>query len=188
MPIDMSLQGTPPKKNTRKATVSAPTTAPQAVERIGPRAEAVNGIFQIGQSILVMAKQYADAAAVGIHGPNISREVVALAETNESVAKAIDFLMTAGPYAGIFTATLPLVLQIGTNHGRIPEVGIPGVMSPTALQADMEAQVKTQAAMAMRAALEAQEMANAAQADLDAMAAANGQQKASQGSKGAATK
>jgi hypothetical protein len=155
---------------------------------MGARAEAVNGIFQLGQSFLLMAKQYADAAAIGMHGPAISNELVALAETNETIGKGIDFLMTAGPYAGLVTATLPLVLQIATNHGRIPVVGIPGVTDPKTLQAQMEAEVKTQAAMAIRAALEAQEMAAAAQADLDAASTANGQQKASQGSKGAPVK
>jgi hypothetical protein len=152
---------------------------------MGARAEAVNGIFQLGQSFLLMTKQYADAAAVGMHGPNISRELVALAETNETIGRGIDFLMTAGPYAGIVTATLPLVLQIMTNHDRIPNVGIPGVVDPKALQAEMEAEVKTASAMAMRAALEAQEMAAAAQADLDAASAANGQQKSSQKATGA---
>lgn len=116
------------------------------------RTEAVNGIAQLGQAALLMFGQYADAAAVGIHGETVCGEVVKLADGNEKVAKVVDYLLEAGPYAGLVTAILPFALQIAANHKMIPAVGIQGVMPPDVLETSMRAQVELKAAQMRREA------------------------------------
>jgi hypothetical protein len=128
----------------------------------------------MAQAGLMMAGQLADAATIPRHWPNVAGEIAELAETNEGVAKGIDYLMTVGPYAGILTAALPMVLQIMANHKRVPAAGLAhaGVVPPEALEAEMLAS----AAKAQADAIAAQQEAEAELARVQAqmMAAQNG--------------
>jgi hypothetical protein len=130
------------------------------------RFQAVQGIFQMGQMGCVMAGQYADAAAIGLHGDNIANEITGLADKYPQVGKALDALMQAGPFAGLITATLPLVLQIAANHKRIPADKVPGVVPPEVLETQMKAQVATAAAEQARMAKAAQAEYEQAMSDL----------------------
>lgn len=122
----------------------------------GARMEAVQGFFQAAQMGCVMAGQYSDAAAIGMHGDNISNEITGLADKYPAIGKALDTLVQAGPFAGLLTAVMPLALQIAANHKRIPADKVPGVLPPEALEMQMKAEVATMAAQQARQAQEAQ--------------------------------
>lgn len=156
MPIDMSMATKAPPA--RRAT--AGTRAPR--QSIGDqRQQAMMGLFQGGQAILLFAKQYADAVAVGQHAEPISREVSVLASTDDRVAKAVDSLLVVGPYTALVMAVLPLALQLGVNHGLLPPGKVPGTTDPRVLSTQMESELKQAAADQLQAARLASEEADA---------------------------
>lgn len=139
-----------------------PSAQAAANSKTDQRENGLNGIFQLGAFGLMMANQPADAAAITKHGAPIAHEAALLAETNSGAARMLDYLTEAGPYAGLITAAMPLVIQLLANHQVVkPEVGRAmnlDIVAPEAL----EAEAKTaQAQMAVRA-LHAQRDAEAA--------------------------
>lgn len=72
----------------------------------------------------------ADAITISQHAAPLSVALVETAENNERFARIIDMLTAAGPYAALFSAVLPLGLQIGTNHGAVPPIPEIGTVSP----------------------------------------------------------
>lgn len=147
MPIDMSLAGSAPPRNARKQAPAAPRKTVK-----DSRAEAVNGLFQLASFGSVMVGNYADSATIAEHGPNISNEVASLAQQNEKIGQWIDYLTQAGPYAGLVTACLPLVLQLLANHKRIDHSKVPGLTDPKVLEVKIQSQMKAAAAMQMQQA------------------------------------
>lgn len=153
MPINMDAAvKAPPRKNApRKAATpaaSAPAVQTKSVTEL--REEGLNGLGQIVQLVCIGTKQHADAAAIGMHFPPLARETAKLAETNERVGGAIDYLVKIGPYTALITAAMPLVLQLLANH-KIVDAGSlmgQGVVPPEILESQMRAQV---AAMQMQA-------------------------------------
>ena len=137
MPISKGQPSSPAKRNTSaKSSVSRETPTSGLTPRDEHRKESVDGIFATVSMLAIMRGQYADAGAVGLHGPKLSREIVLLGKTHDQIGKALDYLGTAGPYMGLFGAALPLVIQLAINHDRIDGEkvsGIPGVMSKDAL-------------------------------------------------------
>jgi len=125
------------------------------------REEAVAGFGQLAQAPLIALKQYADAGAIGLHWPNVAREVASLADSQEQVARLIDPLIKIGPYTGLITAILPLILQIGVNHNRVPA----GAMG-TVPAASLSAQVETAMAAIELQALQQQAEAEKAAAEM----------------------
>lgn len=153
--IDTS--STPPPGRGRK---TAPARSPSLS---GQRADALEGLGSLFAVPLVAFRLYADAGAVGMYLPGIATETAKLADKEEKIARLVDPLLSIGPYAGLIAAVLPLVLQLGVNHGRVA----PGAMGtvPATL---LEAQVKTELAKAELAQLKAQrEAEQAAQAMRD---------------------
>lgn len=139
MPVNPPQPRAKPKPSaaTVKATVSAVRDA---------RYQAVNGLFQLTTLGLSAKGLYADAAATSIHGPNVSRELAALADTDERIASIIDYLTTAGPYTGLIMAVLPFALQIAANHGRIDasKAMMPGIREPAELEKEMRAMIEAE--------------------------------------------
>lgn len=167
MAIDMSAASKAPPVRSGASRTRAPR------QSIGDqRQQAMMGLFQGGQAILLITKQFADAVTVGAHAENISREVSALASTDEKVAKAVDSLLVVGPYTALVMAVLPLALQIGVNHGLLPAGRVPGTTDPEVLKAQMTAELSQQAADAMQAARLAQEEAEARMAPVGGSEAA----------------
>jgi hypothetical protein len=123
------------------------------------REEAANGILQLAGFACVVTRQYADAGAINMHGANIAREAALLAEQNEGIARGLDYIMEAGPYAGLIVAAMPLALQIMANHGliRAELVAGGGVVPPAALEAQVRADMARQASEALRAQQAAEE-------------------------------
>lgn len=133
MPITDNTPAPPPSKaKTVRTAAESKTTA--------ARTEALTGLGQLAQVPLMATRQFADAGAVGLHWPQIAAETAKLAESLPQVARLIDPLIKAGPYAGIVTAVLPLIMQVGVNHGRVP-AGTMGTVPGDALAAQIEARL-----------------------------------------------
>jgi hypothetical protein len=163
MPIDMSLAGAAPPKTARRQSQAAPRKT-----QTDSRAEAVNGLFQLGSFGSVMIGNYADAATLAEHGPGISTEVANLARENEQIGKWIDYLTQAGPYAGLITAVLPMALQLLANHKRIDHTKVPGLTDPRVLETKIQTQMKAAAVQQMQAAQTEQRRYDEAIAQMEA--------------------
>lgn len=178
MPIDMSAVHNPPtpppaaKRRGRPpgSTNKATTNATPRMSSLELRYQGVQGIGQLIQGGLMLTKNYADAAAVGMHWDGVAKEVATLAEAEPAVARVIDLVIQAGPYAGLIAAVMPLAMQIAANHGMIP-AGATGVVPPEVLQSQMEAQILRQQAEALRERQQAMRDAEAAKNDLRAFLA-----------------
>jgi hypothetical protein len=101
-----------------------------------------------------------------MHWPNVAEEVAKLADSQPAIAKFVDPLLQVGPYAGLITAVLPMVLQLMVNHG-VSQPGIMGTVPKNALAAQMEASLAQVELQAMRAQAEAEEAARQMRADID---------------------
>lgn len=152
MPIDMSLATPPPARGGKRTVTPAPSKRLTPAEK---RKQALDGLGQVASFGLIAAKQYADAATIGAHFGDVADEVVKLADSNEKVAKAIDYLTEVGPYAGLITAALPMVMQLLCNHKLLDHEKIPGASDPQLLEMEMQTQMRKQALEQMREARQA---------------------------------
>lgn len=181
MPLDMSAAyapPTPPPPATKRrgrppgSTNKATANAAPKMSSLEMRYQGVQGIGQLIQGGLMLTKNYADAAAVGMHWDGVAKEVATLAEAEPAVARIVDLVIQAGPYAGLIAAVMPLAMQLAANHGMIPSGGMSGVVPPEVLQSQMEARILQQQAEALRQRQEALREAEAAKNDLQAFLAA----------------
>jgi hypothetical protein len=164
MPIEFAAP--PPKSTPNTSGASSPSR--RATPRLtAEREEAVAQLGMFAQVPLMATRQLADAAAIGIYWPKISHEVAKLAESQESVAQVIDPLIRVGPYAGLIAATLPLVMQLAVNHGRV-KPGIAGTVPAVSLQSQMETEIAKAELHALRVQQEAEEQAAAARKEIQA--------------------
>lgn len=162
MPIDMSMATKAPPARTGSARARTPKAS------IGDqREQAMLGLFQGAQALCLFGKQYADAAAIGQHAQPISREVSALAATDDKVAKAVDSLLVVGPYTALVMAVLPLAMQLAVNHRVLPAGKVPGTIDPQVLSVQVEAEMTQQAADMMQEARLAQQEAEARMASVN---------------------
>lgn len=129
----------------RKSAASQRT----AVKKTAERENALNGILQITQAGLIATRQLADASAVGIHGPNITKEIAKLADSDAMIARVIDPLIKVGPYTALVGAVLPLVAQIAVNHKMAP-AGMLGTVSGELLENQMLLSIRQQEAEVQR--------------------------------------
>jgi len=178
MPIDMSAAVRAPQRKTAgsKATPT-PVKVADFKTPTEKRAEGLNGLGQLAQGLFLMTGQYADAATVGMHFPPMAKELANIAETNEAIAKPIDFLIEIGPYGALIEAAIPLVMQILANHRLIKAEAMIGsnIVPPEVLEAQMKAQVMRVQAQAMRDQQAALAEAQAAQREMqEMMSAQNG--------------
>jgi len=134
----MPISSAPPKAATPRQSSAQKAAAVQQAHasQHQKRKEGIEGLGQAAALILLVRKQFADAAAVNIHVPAIAEEMASIADSNDTWAKWLDYFTMAGPYAGLVKASLPLMLQLMANHGTIPaEAGAAlGVMSPKTLE------------------------------------------------------
>jgi hypothetical protein len=171
--IDLSVTP-PPRKSAPRVTASNPVQKSVAIPQQSQqdiRAENVYGIFQLGAFALVMTGQFADAGAIDIHAPAIANELSAVAEQNDTIGKGLDILGKIGPWAGLITVTMPLVLQLLVNHKRIPpeKVGATGVMSPEALESQVKTKLMRQQAEMAKEQLKAQAEFDAVVAEMNSV-------------------
>jgi hypothetical protein len=167
MPIAASQGNTPAKRAAPKTSAARKTPQPLR-DPTDAREQGLLGIFQVAAAICVMRGLYPDAGACSVHGPAISREAAILAQSNEGIARGLDYLIQMGPYSALLTAILPFGLQIAANHGRIDAgkaAGL-GIMDPAALEAKVKADVEQQKLAFMQQAKDAKEAAEKARASL----------------------
>lgn len=76
--------------------------------------------------------------------PGIARAVSDLAVQHPEVAAVLDRLAVAGPYTALFSAVLPLGIQLLVNHGRLPlEIGTKfGATDPEEIRQQLAAEAK----------------------------------------------
>src|SRR5215469_197856 len=134
----MPITSSPPPVRTGSASRAPSAARAPKKSMTEQREEALNGFGQLAQAPLIALRQYADVGAISIHWPNISREVAGLAETQEQVARLVDPLIRIGPFTGLIAAVLPMILQIGVNHNKVP-AGAMGTVPAASLTAQVEA-------------------------------------------------
>lgn len=174
MPIDMTAAQTavkpPPAARRGRPPGSANKTTASVAKTpvLELRTNGLLGIAQLAQGALMFGKQYADAAAVGMHATPIAVELAKLAEVEPIIAKGVDLFIQAGPYAALIAAAIPLVAQLATNHGMLPaNSGMAGVVPPEVLRNRMETQMLQMQAEAMRDQQDALKEAQQARADME---------------------
>lgn len=141
----------PPPSSDRKSSRSFSAPPSKHAERF----EGLQGYGQLAQAGFIAFRQYADAGAIGLHVPNIAREVAALADTHEQVANLIDPIIQAGPYSALIMAALPFAVQIGVNHGWL-KPGALGSVPRETMSARIEAGIARMQAQAYREQQEAE--------------------------------
>lgn len=168
MPIDMVPP--PPARTARKATTPRKTASPEGHKTPGPesvspafhaRRQGLAGVAQVAQMACLSFGQKADAAAIGMHSGALITEVAKLAETQPTIARLIDPLIIAGPYAALIGAALPLIAQLAANHKVGGVMMNLGAVPPEVLEARMDADMMR---MEMEAMRERQAMMQEAQA------------------------
>lgn len=115
----------PPPPATRKA---AGTRKPGQAKDY---TKGIEGLGQLAAGALFFVAP-ADAAAVGYHIPPIAVALNDLAREDPRVAALLDKILQVGPYGMLLGAVMPLVLQILTNHGKVP-AGMLGTLEPEVL-------------------------------------------------------
>lgn len=161
MPITNDVPPSGARNNSSATKRTAKVPAGRAA-----RQEALEGFGQLAQVPLIATKQYADAAAIGMYWPNISKELAVLAEQQPVIANFIDPLIQVGPYTGLVTAVLPLVLQVMVNHG-VSQPGVMGTVPKNALSAQMEASLAQVELAAMQAQRDAELAAQKMREDIE---------------------
>jgi len=170
MPIDTSNVKAPQRRTSQgpKAAAVQPVQTQSLYEK---RLEGLQGLGQLASAGLLMFNQYADAAAIGQHYTPIAIELAKIADSNEAIAKPIDFLIEVGPYGALLTAVLPLAMQLAANHRMIKAdmlIG-QGVVPPEVLESQMRAQVAILQTQAMREQQAAMAEAQAIQREYESM-------------------
>lgn len=77
------------------------------------------GIAQMGAFVASFFSPL-DAVAVTDHAPNIAEAVQVTADNDPKFAAAMDRILSAGPYAALISACVPLAMQVLHNHGHVP--------------------------------------------------------------------
>lgn len=170
MPVDFGAAVKAPPTRNRKTAAAAAPSIPVPVSQREVRESGLNGLAQLGQGLLIMGGQFADAATVGRHFPNTARELATLADQYEQLAKPIDIIIQLGPFGALLAAGMPLVMQILANHKVIDaSSGLGGVVPPEMLEAQMKSEIVRMQAEQLRAQQEAMREMQAAQADLNSL-------------------
>ena len=146
----MPRQSSTLKDNTAEETVTK--------TRAELRQDALNGVMQVGQLACIAFGQFADAGAIGMHGPQLVSETLTLAENNSKIASKVDLLIEVGPYAGIVAAAIPFLAQLFVNHGlaKAEMFANAGVVPPEYLAEHMKTEMMRKAVRAQKEQMEAQ--------------------------------
>lgn len=142
-----------PQAPARRSVPAKKTSPAPARSRADVRRAELEDMGRLGAAICIMRQQYADAGAFHVHWAPFAREAAIIAEDNEQAARIIDYICSAGPYAGIISAALTFGLQIAANHGKIdPDkaAGMGGILSPEILEMRVKAEIES-AEKAMKA-------------------------------------
>jgi hypothetical protein len=108
-----------PRKNPPKG-VSAPRA--KAGYKAKTKTDYRPGFLGLAQMGAFVASFFSplDAVAVTDHASNIAEAVQVTADNDPKFASAMDRILSAGPYAALLSATIPMVVQILHNHDKVP--------------------------------------------------------------------
>lgn len=154
---------------TRKATIIEDEPQADEAPQLSEREEAVEGVFQLAQFGAITMGWFADAGAIGYHGPGIQREVMRIGAKYPKIGKKLDLLIDAGPWSALIAVALPLALQGLVNHGifKAEQFANAGVVSPETLEYQMKATIMRQQMDALKAQKAAEEELLAMQQEMD---------------------
>lgn len=102
------------------------TQTPRAKQYTKKVRKSLNGLMR---AAFVKNETVPDAAAIIMHGQEVSKAWGDLADSDIRVRKAIDFIGggVSNPYLAAISATLPLVLQMVRNHEPVLEPTMRGI-------------------------------------------------------------
>lgn len=150
--------GEPEPPRRRKAAAPRKAAPPRKTGPRSPRktpdyTQGIAGLFQVVAFPLTFVAP-ADAAAVTHHAPGIAAALNSVAQERPEVAAVLDRVLAGGPYAALLAATLPLVIQLGHNHGLIPEAAAVsmGAAPKTTILSQLREQAESMQAAAHAAA------------------------------------
>ncbi|SRR6266851_206565 len=169
MPITAPKDARTPVKRAVPRKAAQPLAEKQ--DPVKSRQENINGFGSLFATLLVMRGQYADAGAISIHLPPLSKALAEAADSDEKLASLLDSGNTVSPYMAIAAAAMPLMMQFLANHGRIDAekaAGLGGIMSPDALEAKVRNDLEKQKIELLREAREAKETSAALLAEMQA--------------------
>ena len=151
MPVTVSAS--PPPK---KTAATKPSATPGLSKKTKERAEGLQGIGQLLSAGLLFARQHADAGAVYKFWPDVAVESAKIADDNAKFGEFLDSLTAVGPYAGLITAALPLVMQVMVNHDKMDVTNVAnlGCVSKETLKANVQTQIMAAEMAAMRENME----------------------------------
>ena len=84
------------------------------------------GLAQMGAFVAGFFNPH-DAIAVTDHAPNLAEAVQVTADNDPKFAAAMDRILSAGPYAALISAAVPMVMQILHNHDKVPGEVVKGM-------------------------------------------------------------
>lgn len=125
------------------AKKAPPKVSRPAAPKDSARGKALADWTPLFQGASLVFGKLADAGAIGLHLPRMAMEAGRLADSNPAVAKFVDPLIAAGPYTALLAASLPLVLQLAVNHGKLPVEAVisMGVVPPAVLEMQMRQEI-----------------------------------------------
>lgn len=155
----------PPPKAKAAPRPQAPKPPAGMSAKAKERTEGLLGWMQLASLPLMFAGRHADVGALALHGPPLCAEVAKLGDDNAKIGEAIDRFTALGPYAGVLSAAIPLLVQIGINHGRVAaEAGAQfGAVSKATLEAQVRAKMAAGEAQAKMMVLAAEREAQEAE-------------------------
>lgn len=68
-----------------------------------------------------------DAIAITDHSKNLAEAVQITADQDPKFAAMLDRVLSAGPYAALISATIPMAMQILHNHDKVPGEVVKGM-------------------------------------------------------------
>lgn len=142
----MPVQQRPaPPKRASPAPAKPAGSHPVQSSRAKAREDALNDWGRLGQMVCIFKGLYADAGAIAEHGPGFVHEIALMGDTNEMIAKWLDYAAQSGPVMGALGAGLPLAMQFLANHNKIDVEKLPpeaGIIPPKLLEERVKAEME----------------------------------------------
>jgi len=108
-----------PGRSSTARKPTAPAPPPYAAALMGLAQIPIGGLALAGR-ITGNAALSADAVTIAVHGPPLFAAVADAAVDDERLAAVLDKVtVMSGPYAKIFAAAIPFILQIVINHAGV---------------------------------------------------------------------
>lgn len=142
----------PKKSITAAASAPSPEEEAKRAARIKSREDGLASWLQLGALACISRGWVADVGTISTYGQPFSHETAKLGEQNEQIAKGLDFLAMTGPYSALLSVTMPFVLQLAVNHGKISHGAVAhlGVVAPEMMESKARVEILKMQAEAER--------------------------------------